>query len=41
VNYAFTPHLVAALEYFNAEHTWYFGEKQKLNIVNTGLTLLW
>jgi hypothetical protein len=41
VNYAFSPHLVLALEYFNAEHTWYFGEKQRLNIVNTGLTVVW
>jgi len=41
VNYAFSEHLVAALEYFHADHTWYFGDKQKMNFVNTGLTVLW
>lgn len=41
VNYAIGEHLVVALEYFRAEHTWYFGEKQKLNIANVGLTALW
>lgn len=41
VNYAFGEHLVAALEYFHADHTWYFGDKQKMNFVNTGLTVLW
>jgi predicted porin len=41
INYAFGEHLVAALEYFRADHTWYFGDKQRLNFVNTGLTVLW
>jgi Gram-negative porin len=41
VNYAIGEHLVVALEYFHADHTWYFGDKQRLNIVNTGLTVLW
>jgi hypothetical protein len=41
VNYAFSEHLVGALEYFHADHTWYLGERQKLSFVNTGLTVLW
>jgi predicted porin len=41
VNYAIGEHIVLALEYFRAEHTWYFGDKQRINVVNTGLTVLW
>lgn len=41
VNYAVGEHLVLALEYFHADHTWYFDDKQRLNVVNTGLTVLW
>jgi len=41
VNYRFSKNLIAALEYFNADHTWYLGEKQKVNVVNTGLTMVW
>ena len=41
MNYRFSKNLVAALEYFNADHTWYLGETQKVNIVNTGLTMVW
>ena len=41
VNYAVGEHLVLALEYFHADHTWYFNDKQRLNVVNTGLTVLW
>jgi hypothetical protein len=41
VNYAAGEHVVLALEYFRAEHTWYFGEKQKVNVANAGVTLLW
>jgi hypothetical protein len=41
INYAIGEHLVVALEYFHADHTWYFNEKQKLNIANVGLTALW
>jgi hypothetical protein len=41
INYAFGEHLVAALEFFHADHTWYFGDRQKMNFVNTGLTVLW
>jgi hypothetical protein len=41
VNYHVGEHLVLALEYFRAEHTWYFGEKQRINVANAGLTVLW
>jgi hypothetical protein len=41
LNYAFSEHLIAALEYFHADHTWYLGERQKLSFVNTGLTVVW
>jgi hypothetical protein len=41
LNYRFSKNLVAALEYFNANHTWYLGENQKVNFVNTGLTMVW
>ncbi len=41
INYAIGEHLVLALEYFHADHTWYFGDKQRLNVVNSGLTVLW
>lgn len=41
VNYHVGEHLVLALEYFRAEHTWYFGEKQRVNVANAGVTVLW
>jgi hypothetical protein len=41
INYRFSKNLVAALEYFDADHTWYLGEKQKVQIVNSGLTMVW
>lgn len=41
INYAIGEHVVLALEYFRAEHTWYFGEKQRVNVANTGVTVLW
>ena len=41
INYAYGEHLVLALEYFHAKHTWYFGETQDVNVANAGLTVLW
>jgi hypothetical protein len=41
LNYRISKNLVAALEYFNADHTWYLGETQKVNVINTGLTMVW
>lgn len=33
--------LVAVVEYFRADHDWYLGEKQGVNFVDTGLTMVW
>jgi len=41
LNYRFSKNLILALEYFNAFHTWYLGETQKVNIANAGLTMIW
>ncbi|HVY32624.1 MAG TPA: porin [Polyangiaceae bacterium] len=41
INYSVGEHLVLALEYFHAKHTWYFGETQNVNVANAGLTVLW
>jgi len=41
INYRISKSLVAALEYFNASHTWYLLENQQVNVVNTGLTMVW
>jgi hypothetical protein len=41
INFRFSKNLVAALEYFNAHHTWYLGEEQRVEIVNSGLTMVW
>lgn len=41
INYHYGEHLVLALEYFHAKHTWYFGETQDVNVANAGLTVLW
>jgi hypothetical protein len=41
INYRFSKNLIAALEYFDAQHTWYLGEKQHVEVVNAGLTMVW
>jgi len=41
INYRFSKNLVWALDFFDADHTWYLGEKQKVQIVNSGLTMVW
>jgi hypothetical protein len=41
INYRFSKNLVAALEFFGADHTWYLGETQRVQIVNSGLTMVW
>jgi hypothetical protein len=41
VNYRFSKSLIGALEYFDAQNTWYLGETQHVEVVNTGLTMVW
>jgi hypothetical protein len=41
MNYAFSRNLIGALEYFNAQNTWYVGDSQVINAFNTGLTMIW
>jgi hypothetical protein len=41
LNYTFSPNLVGALEYFNARNEWYVGDRQTINAVNSGLTMIW
>jgi len=41
INYRFSKNLIAALEYFDAQHTWYLGETQRVEVVNSGLTMVW
>jgi hypothetical protein len=36
-----TPQIHFDLDYFWAKAAWYLGERQALNVVNTGLTFNW
>jgi hypothetical protein len=41
VFYHIDENLVASLDYFRADFTWYDGAKQGVNSLNTGLTMTW
>ncbi len=41
VQYAIDKGLVAAAEYFQADHRWYLGESQRVHFVNAGMTMVW
>jgi hypothetical protein len=39
--YHVTPMLHVTAEYFRANYRWFLGEKQDVNFVNTGVTMVW
>ncbi|MDF3066226.1 MAG: hypothetical protein K0R38_1827 [Polyangiaceae bacterium] len=41
VTYHFTKNLHLSLDYFRANFAWYLGERQAVNFVNAGATMLW
>jgi hypothetical protein len=41
MNYTFSKNLIAAVEYFNANNTWYVGDHQTINTFNAGMTMIW
>lgn len=41
VVYHFTKNLHLDLDYFRANFAWYLGERQTVNFVNVGATVVW
>jgi hypothetical protein len=41
VVYNLTPQIHFDLDYFWAKAAWFLGEKQALNVINSGLTFNW
>jgi hypothetical protein len=41
IQYEIGKGIVAALEYFQADHQWYLGESQAVRFVNAGTTMVW
>jgi hypothetical protein len=41
VVYHFSPSLHASVDYLRANYKWHLGEKQDVNFVNTGMTVVW
>lgn len=41
VQFRLSPFVFAVVEYFRADHAWYLGEKQQVDFVDSGLTMVW